>query len=983
MFNNLILTAETAIAKTMIEDLRTRFGDGTRLINRSGANAYLQGLGLSAEDALSMCAKIWQNGVDMDGEPELSGYESREDCMTDFVGNQGMNLSDASRVCDDLAKSANWDDDDEVEKSLEGADAAVAKMAYIHKNAEQGYTLRVPREVIAKVCPDCARKMAAANLTVLKVRIKPEDEALAKAFVAKSGTSEGAHKGWETRHGGGESGKKEIGTVLNNGKGQFFVEVERRDEKGAYRQAIPVTKEQLKAAGLGQFDEVVISGDMLHGKATPKDWDEIYPLEKADNPEFSPGHKSAEEREEEGGFFRYCMGHIAQDSDEEQRKGLCASLHQKYLGRWPGEDKKENSVTKNASSVPEAERTAQIGEQFKMNTLEANQSGPNQLGKALGLSHAVNMLAKAGTSEGATKGWETRRGAGGQSEVAQEKMPLPTVYGHFADYFKKLATKLPPAGDISIHELNMDSVYKDYPDLSPGRIDNIAIESGVRVISDKSEAKPGIVNVLFSSRTSLSKSVGVLGSLLTSSVLRKSNTGPQNAEDDCCERCGALGEECDCDFDGDEAEAGYVEKANKKAAKPKAVPQPVKQPVEVEEPVEQEDAAAKPGKAPIDAATENMEQERAPAEGEEQPQKPSARKPSPPQQGGGKGKQQGPGASRLNDVAWNALSALQEAQQTDDFDALTTTVVQQLRAVREAASAEGREDVLDVLPSDQLLNEIESAATDPRIRDRALVRAETEGFGVLADILDRSDSNLAVSQLVSTLQKAMPEAVAKAGTSEGAKKGWETRHGVSQADLETQVKSERAEHVTDLHDNKTGWKKMNISSSLLNHDSVGTRLVSEDGKHYKDFKNADERSGASLMRAHTEAHAWAVDHPYPEIANDVAKAGTSEGARKGWETRKLVTGDAGTHPDEMKGLKPGEAVDIDGQKVTVTNIHNQMRSLSHTHPTDPTSTDSRTTKYPVTTVRGTLGEGIQTAKFTFGGMSHQKNENPDWSATKD
>jgi len=50
-------------------------------------------------------------------------------------------------------------------------------------------------------------------------------------------------------------------------------------------------------------------------------------------------HKTAQEREDDGGFFNYCVKEIAPMSGVSDPNALCAALHKKYLGRWPGADK--------------------------------------------------------------------------------------------------------------------------------------------------------------------------------------------------------------------------------------------------------------------------------------------------------------------------------------------------------------------------------------------------------------------------------------------------------------------------------------------------------------------------------------------------------------------------------------------------------------------------------------------------------------------
>jgi hypothetical protein len=129
-------------------------------------------------------------------------------------------------------------------------------------------------------------------------------------------------------------------------------------------------------------------------------------------------------------------------------------------------------------------------------------AGRKTVGKSLGYLGAMRGLAKAKDAGG--HGSEKHGGGGAESAAGgSDKISMPEVYSHLSNHFKGLAAKLPLSGDISVQELNMDKVYSDYPDTSPGRVDNLAMEAGLNLIHDKNEAKPGVVNVLFSSRTSL------------------------------------------------------------------------------------------------------------------------------------------------------------------------------------------------------------------------------------------------------------------------------------------------------------------------------------------------------------------------------------------------------------------------------------------------------------------------------------------------
>ena len=179
-----------------------------------------------------VCKDVWEGD-----DRGVTAFESRESCLEDAIRNEGMSFDEASDRCDQLSENSDWDDDDVYKNMPEGFRAVVVQDILNKSRATGGEILRVPRDIIAKICPACAERMAKNNIKLLKIRV---------------------------------------------------------------------------AAGDGEL---------------------VAAIAKAE-------HETAEQREDEGGFFRHCMSHIAQDYDEESRKALCATLHHKYLGRWPGADKK-------------------------------------------------------------------------------------------------------------------------------------------------------------------------------------------------------------------------------------------------------------------------------------------------------------------------------------------------------------------------------------------------------------------------------------------------------------------------------------------------------------------------------------------------------------------------------------------------------------------------------------------------------------------
>ena len=131
----------------------------------------------------------------------ITDFENREQCLAESI-QDGMNFDEAQDRCNELAASADWDDD--LYKSIDPVMGAVLISDVLNKARETGgEILRVPLAVIAKICPSCGDKMAKSNLKVLKLRLTPADAELRKVImeVSKSGTSEGVKLSWETRRG--------------------------------------------------------------------------------------------------------------------------------------------------------------------------------------------------------------------------------------------------------------------------------------------------------------------------------------------------------------------------------------------------------------------------------------------------------------------------------------------------------------------------------------------------------------------------------------------------------------------------------------------------------------------------------------------------------------------------------------------------------------------------------------------------------------
>ena len=328
----------------------------------------------------------------------ITDYERKEECMN-ALGNQGYDLGEAEDICqkltDEMSKSV-------IGKSLEPFEKEIIGRSILAKAmTDAGVVVRVPRDVIAKICPACGDKMAKANLKLLKVHLTKSDVELAKAIVAKFNpeqerdehgrwrkisSSEVLPVGTDVRFNGKRGKVVSSGMVpASNGGGEVAlheVEVTHRDGPrgfGGGMKPVPVEKPFRQQVNYS-FIHTQLPGGAPDKPAdrTPDAWterqralgeaangakqaelgrimarhelesdefrtreekaQEIYDREnvkKSDGAE----HQTAEQREENGGFFTHCMGHIGQDYSTEDRKALCASLHHKYLGRWPVEDK--------------------------------------------------------------------------------------------------------------------------------------------------------------------------------------------------------------------------------------------------------------------------------------------------------------------------------------------------------------------------------------------------------------------------------------------------------------------------------------------------------------------------------------------------------------------------------------------------------------------------------------------------------------------
>ena len=143
-----------------------------------------------------ICKDIWEG--DNRG---ITAFESREDCLNQMIGSEGMPYDEASDICDRLSENSDWDDDD-VLKSQTPAERMAFVGGILQKSRTGGgEILRVSREVIAKICPSCGEKMVKNNLSVLKLRLTPADAELRKAIMEVSKAKDAKGHGSEKRGG--------------------------------------------------------------------------------------------------------------------------------------------------------------------------------------------------------------------------------------------------------------------------------------------------------------------------------------------------------------------------------------------------------------------------------------------------------------------------------------------------------------------------------------------------------------------------------------------------------------------------------------------------------------------------------------------------------------------------------------------------------------------------------------------------------------
>ena len=112
----------------------------------------------------------------------ITDFENREGCLASLIQDEGLSFDEAQDRCNELAASADWDDD--LYKSIDPAMGSVLISDVLNKARETGgEILRVPLAVIAKICPACGEKMSKSNLKVLKIRLTAEDAELRKAIM--------------------------------------------------------------------------------------------------------------------------------------------------------------------------------------------------------------------------------------------------------------------------------------------------------------------------------------------------------------------------------------------------------------------------------------------------------------------------------------------------------------------------------------------------------------------------------------------------------------------------------------------------------------------------------------------------------------------------------------------------------------------------------------------------------------------------------
>ncbi len=272
--------------------------------------------------------------------------------------------------------------------------------------------------------------------------------------------------------------------------------------------------------------------------------------------------------------------------------------------------------------------------------------------------------------------------------------------------------------------------------------------------------------------------------------------------------------------------------------------------------------------------------------------------------------------------------------------------------------------------------------------------------------------------------KKLTELFKNSGTSEGVKKQWETRryngYGLPIGHASLKLKREGFAQ-TGFEDKGTGTyadthhhfqhpdgRKATIVARgtkaihiLKDHDPEDKTPNAENEKPAPKSKNTDYTRfehfsdqhkkmypGSTAMQVQS-AHANYLKHVKNRGLSALFNSGTSEGAKKGAETKKehhgFSTGKDGTHPSDLEPfLKENGYASIDGHNVIVRKWKTQKRTAIHFHPTDPTSLEQKTTQYPVTTVHAETVDangrgGGQHARFTFGGEGHPLNVKPDWS----
>lgn len=184
------------------------------------------------------------------------------------------------------------------------------------------------------------------------------------------------------------------------------------------------------------------------------------------------------------------------------------------------------------------------------------------------------------------------------------------------------------------------------------------------------------------------------------------------------------------------------------------------------------------------------------------------------------------------------------------------------------------------------------------------------------------------------------DALANAGTSEGASKGWETRRGGAAIPPHTEwsrfaggTGAEEGKYGHDFrHPNGKTYSINPISSKYGHHQGYrltvfpskthGHGTITADGEENSNFAGALHRSTRDAVKAakiHADKH---------ESANKLSNAGTSEGAREGWLTRR-----GGVRADEEFDHEDGSGrhvkLTIQGQNEGQKNIELNLPKEVH------------------------------------------------------